>query len=152
VSMGRLTFRALNPALGAEVDGFDPQAEHDDATWRELSARFDDRAVLVFRDVDLDTAHQHRLVERLFAGGRSVEVGPEVEATWTSVSNKRPDSAVPYGRLLYHSDGFWSSTIPSHLISLYGLEVDEPPVPTVFACTRYAWDTLPAELRARVDG
>jgi taurine dioxygenase len=69
----------------------------------------------------------------------------------TNVSNREPDGNAPYGRLLYHSDMMWADN-PMQLLSLYGLKVQQPSVPTVFVSTTHAWDTLPADLRARVDG
>jgi taurine dioxygenase len=41
---------------------------------------------------------------------------------------------------------------PVHVLSLYGLEVEPPVVPTVFTSSAHAWDTLPDDLRARVEG
>src|SRR5262249_30553660 len=67
------------------------------------------------------------------------------------VSNTTGGGAAPYGRLLFHSDTMWSDT-PCLAISLYGVEVEPPAVPTQFASTARAWDTLPADLRARVEG
>ncbi len=40
----------------------------------------------------------------------------------------------------------WADT-PMELLSLYGLEVEQPSVPTVFASATHAWDALPEELR-----
>jgi taurine dioxygenase len=38
------------------------------------------------------------------------------------------------------------------LLSLYGVKVDQPAVPTLFVSAKHAWDTLPEKLRARVHG
>ena len=47
----QLTVRNLSPALGAEIEGFDPLADIDAETWHLLSRTFDDRGFLVFRDM-----------------------------------------------------------------------------------------------------
>ena len=67
------------------------------------------------------------------------------------VSNKRPDGGAPYGRLLFHSDTMWSDA-PIKVLSLYAVDVEQPAVPTVFASTVQGWNTLPEDLRARVEG
>lgn len=147
-----LTIKDLHPNLASEIEGFDPTA-FDQATLDELRAAFDDRAVLVFRDIDLEGGDQSRIVELLYdrtltaddpnVGYRDVEFG--------CVSNRLPDGGAPYGRLLFHADMMWS-TIPEQIPSLYAVEVEQPPVPTVFLSTTHAWDTLPDDLKARVDG
>jgi alpha-ketoglutarate-dependent taurine dioxygenase len=67
------------------------------------------------------------------------------------VSNKEPGGYAPYGRLQFHSDMMWAPE-PFQVLSLYGLEVEPPSVPTAFVSTTAAWDTLPENLRARVEG
>jgi alpha-ketoglutarate-dependent taurine dioxygenase len=147
----QLQIRDLSPALGAEIDGFDPHGEIDDETWHLLSATFDERGVLVFRGIELDAPTQHRIVERLFASG---EVGESEEAAterFSYVSNTEPDGGSPYGRLLFHSDMMWSD-LANQVPSLFAVEAEQPSTPTVFASTALAWDTLPDDLRARVEG
>jgi taurine dioxygenase len=38
------------------------------------------------------------------------------------------------------------------VLSLYGVEVEQPATPTIFASTVHPWKTLPDQLRAKVDG
>src|SRR3970040_271564 len=101
--MGKLIVEPLSPALGAEIEGFDP-ATVDEETWHELSRIFDDRGLLVFRGIELDAPMQHRVVERLYA---SVDEGNAEEAATARfgfVSNTEPNGGAPWGRLLFHSD------------------------------------------------
>jgi taurine dioxygenase len=44
----------------------------------------------------------------------------------------------------------WSDE-PFYVNSLYGVEVEPPVVPTLFASAEQAWNTLPASLRSRVE-
>lgn len=148
-----MTFQARNitPTVGAEIEGFDPRAELDEQTRLLLKRVFDERAVLVFRDVELDPADQQYLVETLFLEEPAARLDPASRPRFSYVSNKEPDGGAPYGRLLFHADMMWS-TIATQVPSLYAVEVEQPSVPTTFVSTTHAWDTLPADLRARVDG
>jgi taurine dioxygenase len=40
----------------------------------------------------------------------------------------------------------------TRLLSLYGAEVEQPAIPTLFVSSGHAWDALPEDLRARVRG
>jgi taurine dioxygenase len=149
--MTQIKIRKITPTVGAEVEGFDPRAEIDAATWRQLSDAFNENGVLVFRDIDLDVAMQHKVVEVLHAGGDLSDLeGTETER-FSYVSNKEADGGAPYGRLLFHSDMMWSD-IANQTPSLYAVEAEQPPVPTTFVSVTNAWSTLPAELKERVRG
>ena len=52
---------------------------------------------------------------------------------------------------MFHSDASYSPG-PYDIISLWAEEVTPPVTPTHFASATRAWDTLPDELRARVEG
>jgi taurine dioxygenase len=67
------------------------------------------------------------------------------------VSNREPEAGAPYGRLLFHADMMWAPN-PFQVLSLYGLHVDSGAATTTFTSATHAWDTLPADLRARVEG
>jgi alpha-ketoglutarate-dependent taurine dioxygenase len=141
----------LTPAFGAEVIGFDPQRPFDDDTRELLQRRFDDRGLLLFRDLELSHAEQVRLCKMLIRKEELEDglAGPEIEDNFY-ISNKRPDSAVPFGRLQFHSDTMWADQ-PFEVLSLYAIDVEEPVVPTTFVSAAHAWRTLPADLRARVE-
>jgi len=141
----------LSPTIGAEVEGFDPSGEVDDEAWKLLSEAFDERALLVFRDLELDPAMQHRIVERLYASGAEGDAERNADAGFSYVSNTEPDGGSPYGRLLFHSDMMWSD-IPHQVPSLYAVAAEQPPTPTIFVSSVNAWSTLPDELRERVEG
>lgn len=140
--------RALSPALGAEVDGFTEDQLDDPEVCRELQDLFDDRGVLVFRDLELSHASQLRLAEVLIR--KDLGEGTPREDRWY-ISNRRERSAAPFGRLQFHADMMWAEQ-PCELISLYAVEVEPPVAPTTFVSTTRAWVALPDELRARVEG
>jgi alpha-ketoglutarate-dependent taurine dioxygenase len=150
--MAELKVRDLSPALGAEIEGLEPQMPLDEETCRQLQALFDERSVLVFHDLDIDEAFQRYLVYTLI--GEEAPSGQNKADDARPpflVSNKEPGGGAPYGRLLYHCDTMWAQR-PQPVISLYGVEVEQPSVPTMFASMGRAWDTLPDPLRARVEG
>jgi alpha-ketoglutarate-dependent taurine dioxygenase len=156
--MAKLKVQELNPALGAQIEGLEPRIPLEDETIRQLRKAFDERGVLVFRDLDIDEDFQRYLVYTLIgekpptaSGDAGDGSGDERRATPFLVSNKEPGGGAPYGRLLYHCDMMWAER-PQPVISLYGVEVEQPSVPTVFVSMGHAWDTLPSDLRARVEG
>jgi taurine dioxygenase len=150
--MSQLTIRDLTPAFGAEIEGLDPSSKlsRDDAAL--LRRTFDERGLLRFRGLDLEPDYQKYLASLVI--GREGPA-PDGAAYDTSdvfyVSNKEDDGGAPFGRLLYHCDMMWSDD-PFQVLTLYGLEVTQPAVPTVFTSATHAWKTLPAELRARIEG
>jgi alpha-ketoglutarate-dependent taurine dioxygenase len=145
--MAQLELRDLSPAFGSEVVGFVP-ADLDDAGVQVLRDAFDERGLLVFRDIEIDRATQTALIDRLIGYDRPAN-DPMAARGDMLVSNREPEAYAPYGRLMFHSDMMWHPE-PFQVLSLYGVEVEEPAVGTQFASTANAWDTLPADLKARV--
>jgi taurine dioxygenase len=133
--------RELTPAIGAGIEGLDLHDELDADTIRALRRVFDERGVLVFRDLDLGAEDQARLA--------GVLVGGEPVVYRHHMSNREPEEYATHGSLLFHSDMMWADT-PMELLSLYGIEVEPPSVPTVFVSATHAWATLPDDLRERV--
>jgi alpha-ketoglutarate-dependent taurine dioxygenase len=150
--MTHLQIRDLSPAFGADVIGFDPRRPLDDATRRALQEALDRRGVLVFRDIDVTHTEQVRLSKMLIRKDDVAEGtgAPELEDNFY-ISNKRPNSAAPVGRLQFHADTMWADQ-PFEVLSLYAVDVDPPAVPTTFISATYAWATLPPALRTRVEG
>jgi alpha-ketoglutarate-dependent taurine dioxygenase len=149
-----LQVRKLTPWFGAEVSGLVPAATLDEATCLELQQLMKDRELLVFRNLDIDRYFQNYLCELLRVEGQP---DPEVVAHNAErqssfyISNTRDGAAAPFGELMFHSDATYS-TGPYEILSLWGEEVAPPVAPTRFASVTHAWDTLPDELRARVEG
>jgi taurine dioxygenase len=150
--MTKLEFRDLTPAYGSEVTGLDPSTELDDEDIDALRAAFDERSLLLFRGLDIDDTYQQYLAKLVIGHDGPTGDGKDVDAADAfMVSNRENDGGAPYGRLLFHSDMMWSDK-PFHVLTLYGLEVEPPVVPTLFTSAAHAWDTLPADLRSKVQG
>jgi taurine dioxygenase len=145
--------RELSPIFGAEITDVDPQAAVlDAATRRELQGVFDERGLVVFPGLDIDTLTQHNMARALIDLPVLDKLPEGRQGTVPMlVSNKEKGGGAPYGRLLFHCDTMWS-TDPIKVLSLFGVEVEQPSTPTQFASAKYAWDTLPDELKARVEG
>jgi alpha-ketoglutarate-dependent taurine dioxygenase len=150
--MGELKVRDLHPAFGAEIRGLEPRIPLDAATLQQLQQIYNERSVLVFPDLDIDEDFQRYLVFALIGEEAPKDRPENVHRNGPMlVSNKEEGGAAPYGRLLFHCDTMWADT-PQPLLSLYGLEVGQPSVPTMFVSMVHGWDTLPEELKERVKG
>jgi alpha-ketoglutarate-dependent taurine dioxygenase len=152
--MTDLRITEITPDFGATIEGWSPTAELDEATIGQLRAAFDEYQVLVLRDLDVP-AHAQQYLCGLLVGNRPPTGRADAESNAhlysTRISNKDDDGNAPHGRLLFHADGMWSEH-PQELLSLYGETVELPSVPTVYVSAVRAWERLPDDLRARIDG
>jgi taurine dioxygenase len=152
--MSTIQVRELTPAFGAEVSGLEPARQLDDAVCLELQALLRDRELLLFRDLDIDRRFQTYLCELLRTQGQPdpdlVDENAQRQSTFY-ISNTLENAAAPFGELMFHSDAMWS-TEPYDILSLWAEEVVAPVTPTRFTSVTQAWDTLPDDLRARVEG
>jgi len=150
--MSQLMIRELTPAFGAEVEGLDPTGKLSEDDAALLRDTFDKRGLLRFRDLELEPEYQKYLASLVIGReGPAPDGAPYDTSDVFFVSNKEDDGGAPFGRLLYHCDMMWSDN-PFQVLTLYGLEVTPPTVPTIFTSATHAWETLPAELRARLEG
>jgi len=148
--MAELKIRPLRPDFGAEVTGIDPVAPLSPDIRRQLKAAFDERGLLLFPELGVDIRFQTYLAEML-AGDDGVDPDRLQLIEKFQVSNYDENSAAPFGRLLYHHEHMWVEDA-CKVASLYGKQVAQPSVPTLFVSAENAWNTLPADLRARVEG
>jgi taurine dioxygenase len=143
-----LSFRPLAPFLGAEVRGVDLSRELSAAIADELRAAWHRYGVLLFRDQHLDEEQQLR-VGRIFG-----EISDDGEyGVQNYVSNVIENGLTPHGELAFHCDHSWSEH-PLRGLMLYGIEVPPPGAggATVFADVKRAYELLPPEVKARIEG
>jgi taurine dioxygenase len=143
----------LSPALGAVIEGLDPRATFDGETVSQLRELFDDRGVLLFRELEIPAPAQAYLTGLLVGKDALVEraaVLSRAHIYENYVTNRDENGYAPFGELLFHCDMMWHDS-PMEAISLYGVQVDPPSVPTRFISMAHAWDTLPVDMRARVE-
>ncbi len=149
--MAKLEVRDISPAFGAEITGFDPKAPLDDETRTLLQHLFDTRGLLRFRGIDLTHAEQVALGRMLIRKEGLADEGDPIPEDTFYVSNRKLDSAAPFGRLQFHADTMWADK-PFEVLSLYGAQVEQPSAPTIFVSGVHAWKTLPAGLRKKIEG
>ncbi len=137
-----LTSRPLPGApFGIEL-GLDPSAPLGEAEQDELRRLFWNHGLLVLRETEMDYDEQLRLVGTL---------GPILDDGKHYVSNVRADGILGNAELLWHSDVSYTET-PYLGVGLYGDVVDAGNTATRFVNTALGAQSLPAELRARVEG
>lgn len=147
--MANLQVRDLSPVFGSEVKGLEPRIPLDDETLQQLRKLFDERALLIFPDVEIDRDFQYYLSYAII-GREEPKQDPSLPKRESYISNKEENGIAPFGRLLWHTDMMWTADA-CELLSLYGKDVGHPSAPTVFVSAAHAWKTLPEHLRARVE-
>ncbi len=146
--MAELRVTNICEGFGTEITGLDPRLELDGPTRRQLQQLFDERGVLVFPQIDIDFAGQEKLC-RMLIGDTSA--GTNNQRNPFYVSNKEEGGFAPHGRLMFHADMMWHPQ-PFQVLSLYATNVEPGSPATALTSGAYAWETLPADLRARVEG
>lgn len=153
-AVAKFGVRELHPEFGSEVVGIDLRTELDPETVRELRGLFDDRGVLLIRDVGLADEDQAYLVGLLVGQKPSADRAAAIAKTHTYanyVTNRDATGYAPFGELLFHCDMMWAE-MPMEAISLYGVRVAPPTVPTRFASMAHGMKTLSREMRSRLEG
>jgi alpha-ketoglutarate-dependent taurine dioxygenase len=148
--MADVTIHHAGPGFGSIVEGYTPDLLEDADATATLQELFDERGALVFRGQELTYREQVRICELLIRKpGASTGHGPD-DDNWY-VSNTRPGSAAPFGRLQFHMDTAWAHE-PNDIVSLYATELEPPVAPTSFVSTAVGYATLPDELKQRIQG
>ena len=138
----------ISPAFGSDITGLDLRKELDASTVATLRTLFDERGVLLLRGIDLDETSQDRFCRALIGDERPDDAVGRVSMF---ISNREPEANAPYGRLLFHADMMWSPE-PFQVLSLYGMKIEPGAATTSLVSAVNAWETLPADLRERVEG
>jgi alpha-ketoglutarate-dependent 2,4-dichlorophenoxyacetate dioxygenase len=162
-----ITFHKLHPCFAAEVSPIDLRTVHDATTLAEILAGMDEYAVLVFRDQPFTDAEQMAFAQRL-DGELHTKTGARVlvksrlgnEAV-ADISNLDEDGGImksddrrrmySLGNRLWHTDASFQD--PPGRYSMLSAKVVPPRgADTEYADMRAAYDALPAEMKARLDG
>lgn len=154
------TVSPLSDALGAEIVGLDLSRPLDAAEIEALSAAFHDHLILLFRDQDLSWERQiafARLFGPLGVRKRKAEDRPEGAAAdhmmlITNIREEgRPIGSLPDGEMLFHHDMCYVPA-PDMATLLYAIEPTRDGGHTVFANMYAAYETLPREIKAAIEG
>ncbi|MCP5152746.1 MAG: TauD/TfdA family dioxygenase [Ectothiorhodospiraceae bacterium] len=161
-----LPFRKLHPTFVAEAGPIDLRDVHDEATLAEIRAGMDEYGVLVFRDQKL-TDDEHVAFARRFDGELHAKTGSRVVAknrfgneALTDISNVGADGELlgyedrrrqySLANRLWHTDASFEDP-PGRYSLLLARVVPENAADTEFADMRTAYETLPAEMKARIE-
>lgn len=145
--------------LGAEITGLDLAQPVDEATFQRIEEVFHERGVIVFRGQRLTEEEQIRFSRRF--GALEIHVAtqclrpgyPEILVVSNIIEDGKPIGLADAGQY-WHSDLSYLRN-PSRCSLLLAREV--PAVDgtvlgeTLFASAAYAYDTLPEELRAKLE-
>jgi len=162
-----LTFRKVRPVFAAEAGPIALRAVQDDETLATIRAGTDEFAVLVFRDQPFTDAEHLAFAQRLDGqlhegtGSRVITKNRFSNEALSDISNLDKDGEImqsddrrrqySLGNRLWHTDASFRD--PAGRYSMLHAKV-VPPVAadTEFADMRAAYDSLPAETKALIDG
>lgn len=155
-----LSIHPFDAALGAEVRGVDLSETLDEAAFRRIERAYNEHSVLLFRAQSL-TPEQHVAFTRRF-GELEIHVldqwrhpeHPEILIVSNVKEGERHIGVYNAGRY-WHTDLSYMQA-PSRGSALYAVEIpraaDRTLGDTLFASTAAAYDALPADTRARIEG
>jgi len=157
-----IVIRPLSPALGAEVVGIDLRQDLSAATIADLIEAWHDHLVLLFRDQTLSEDDQIRFAQHFGALQKRTRPREAInEAGYTKypevtmlVSNIRENGkligSLPDGEMHFHSDQCYLEK-PAAGTFLYAIEVPSQGGDTLFLNMYQAYETLPADTKAKID-
>lgn len=153
--------RKTGKHLGAEISGVDLSHELDSDTFAQIARAFFENEVVFFRDQKITPSQQIEFTRRFGTLEQHVRKESRLEGypEILIISNVLDEKGNAIGS--QDAGRFWHSDLsykkePSMLSALYALEVPEKDGrvlgDTSFASTTAAYDALPPELKARVNG
>lgn len=149
--------RPLSPALGREILGIDLRERFSDEVYAAIVECWNHSLVILLRDQDLSEDDQIAFAERFGTGELSAGhiAGLEKRPGLTLITNVREDGKLigilPDGEMHFHSDQCYIER-PSRGTMLYAIELPTVGGNTLFANMYRAYETLPADVKARIDG
>ncbi len=152
----------LTPNIGAEIRGLDLSDDLHAETVAAIRGAWLDHTVILFRDQHLDKNDQIRFTAQF--GEIGVLARPKKFRTsghddmpdgMMLISNVRengePIGALPDGEMMFHHDMLHADT-PHAATLLYAVEIPSEGGNTLFASGYAAYETLPEDVRAPLEG
>jgi taurine dioxygenase len=150
--------RPLSGALGAEIQGVDVSQPLDEATANAIKDIWHENLVILVRDQNLDEDKQVRFASIFGELNRSHKKRVHHSAKNDAVmymSNIRENGqlvgALPDGEMHFHTDQCHQEK-PCAATMLYSIEVPSKGGNTLFANAYSAYETLPEDVRKKIDG
>jgi taurine dioxygenase len=152
----------LSDVIGAEITGVDLSRPLDGDTIAAIHAAWLEHLVLLFRDQDLQQEDMVRFTACFGEpAGRATPLGeqtpgqqdlhPNIMLISNIRENGEPIGALPDGELMFHHDMIHAE-FPNKASLLYAREIPAQGGNTLFANSYAAYDALPDNLRASLDG
>src|SRR3954463_4851757 len=153
---GGIRVRPLSPALGAEIIGVDLREPLDDATFEQILAAWHQHLVILLRDQKLTEEDQVRFAERFGPPAKiHTKQFMQKHPAGMLISNIREDGkpigALPDGEMHFHTDQCHQER-PAMASMLYAIEIPSKGGNTLFANAYTAYETLPFDLKRRIQG
>jgi taurine dioxygenase len=158
-----LAVKPLSSALGAEITGVDLRQDLSPETVTQIIDAWHQHLVLLFRDQSLTEEDQIRFAQhfgdlqkrtrpREALNERSSVKHPEFTMLVSNIrENGKLIGSLPDGEMHFHSDQCYIEK-PATATFLYAIEIPSHGGDTLFLNMYRAYDTLPTDLRARVEG
>jgi taurine dioxygenase len=148
--------RPLSPALGAEILGVDLRKPIDDALAAKLIGAWHKHLVILLRGQELTEDDQVRFAGKFGPPAKIhtqqfVRSHPAVMLISNIREGGKPIGALPDGEMQFHTDQCHQE-IPAKASMLYAIEIPNVGGNTLFANTYTAYETLPDDIKRRIDG
>ena len=154
----RLEIRPLSPALGAEIRGVDLSQAIDDATFTEILRAWHDHGLILLRGQSFSEDQQVDFGRRFgevapWSRFAAKEKGrhPYIMLVTNLKENGEFVGSLPEGEIEFHSDGIYIEQ-PSAGTMLHAVAIPSRGGQTAFASMYKAYETLPAEMKAKLEG
>ena len=149
--------RPLSDGAGVEIMGVDCSADIDDAVFQRIQDAFHDNCVALFRNQNLNEEQEWKFAARFGAVGKVQHKhnGASKLPGVMYISNIRENGeligSLPDGEMFFHHDQCYIEK-PAIATMLYAMEIPSTGGNTIFANMFSAYETLPAEIKARLEG
>ena len=148
--------RPLSAALGAEIIGIDLSKDIDEHVCAQIRDAWHQHLVILLRDQELSEEDQVRFAEMfgppaVIHTKQFVRSHPAVMLISNIREDGKPIGALPDGEMHFHTDQCHQER-PAMASMLYALEVPSAGGNTLFANGYKAYETLPDEIKRRIDG
>jgi taurine dioxygenase len=156
VPLPALGVRPLSSALGAEILGLDLRDDIDARVFAQIRDAWHQNLVIVLRGQNMSEEDQVRFAEKfgppaVIHTKQFVRNHPAVMLISNIREDGKPIGALPDGEMHFHTDQCHQER-PAMASMLYALEVPRAGGNTLFANGYTAYETLPPEIKRRIDG
>jgi taurine dioxygenase len=151
-----LKTRPLSTALGLEILDLDLREELPPARVAQLREAWHRGLIVLLRDQTLSEEDQVRFAEYFGPPARTLNVHntgrhPAIMLISNIRKDGKPIGALPDGEMHFHTDQCYVER-PAAASMLYAIEVPRTGGNTLFANAYLAYETLPADIKRRIDG